>query len=94
MNKLIILAIYLDTRKVAFGDRHNYLEDAQNYFKEQTGQTPEPTGPDCGEIITVIIPVESETRIECVYPAFATDEKLEEMLKRSIQGFKDMLEND
>jgi len=44
MNKLLILAIYLDTRKVAFGDRHNYLENAQNYFKEQTGQTSEPPG--------------------------------------------------
>ena len=94
MNKLLILAIYLDVSKVPQTDLHCYLEDAQRYFKEQTGQTPEPTGHDCGEIITMLIPVETETRIECVYPVFATDEKLEEMLKRSIQGFKDMLEND
>jgi len=94
MNNLLILAIYLDISGCLPDQRAHYIEDAGAYFKKQTGQTSEPSGPDCGEIITIIIPVDTETRIECVYPVFATDEKLEEMLARSVQAFKDMLEND
>jgi len=95
MNSLLILAIYLDVSTVCDGaEKAAYIENANEYFKHQAGLTHRRTSKTEAEIITFMIPVKTETRIECVYPVFATDEKLEEMLARSVQAFKDVLEND